>query len=137
VEGELVLKTFAGVLLAALVIGLDGEARRSAHAQDMVPASADTDDSYEKKQRRLLISGWTMLGVGLGVGFGGIAAQERSVGAAIGVGALGAAIMLTGGGLLIRRKRLRNSHNEPVVAHDGPILVIRPALGSLTIAGRF
>ena len=133
----MVLKTFVGVLLAAIVIGLGGEARNSAHAQDMLPASADIDDSYQKKQRRLLIAGWTMLGVGLGVGFGAIAAQKRSIGAAIGVGALSAAIMLTGGGLLIRRRRLRNSHNETVIVDDGPNLVIQPGLGSLTIAGRF
>jgi len=136
-EGDMVLKTFVGVLLAAIVIGLGGEARNSAHAQDMLPASADIDDSYQKKQRRLLIAGWTMLGVGLGVGFGAIAAQKRSIGAAIGVGALSAAIMLTGGGLLIRRRRLRNSHNETVIVDDGPNLVIQPGLGSLTIAGRF
>lgn len=133
----MVLKTFVGVLLTATIIGLGGQAQNSAHAQDVLPASADVDDSFEKKQRRLLITGWTMLGAGLGVGFGAIAAQKRGIGAAIGVGALGAAIMLTGGGLLIRRRRLLNSRDETAIADDGPNLVIRPGLGSLTIAGRF
>ena len=124
-------------LLVAIVVGLGANRHRSAHAQDMLRASADIDHSFEKKQRRLLIAGWTTFGSGLGVGFGAIAAQKRSVGAAIGVGALGGAMMLTGGGLLIRRRLLRNRRDETVVTDHEPNLFIQPGLGSLAIAGRF
>jgi hypothetical protein len=136
-EGEMVLRVLVCVFLAALVVGLRAETGNTVHAHEILPASAGIDESFEKKQRRRLIAGWTMLGAGLGIGFGAIAAQKRGIGAAIGVGALGAATMLTGGALLIRRRRLRNSHDETVVANEGSTLVIRPGLGSVTIAGRF
>lgn len=124
-------------LLVAIVVGLGANVQSSAHAQDLLPASAGIDDSFEKKQRRLLIAGWTTFGSGLGVGFGAIAAQKRSVGAAIAVGALGGAMMLTGGGLVIRRRLLPNRRDEALVAYHGPNLVIQPGLGSLAIAARF
>ena len=124
-------------LLVVIVVGLGANVQNSARAQDMQPASGDIDDSFEKNQRRLLIAGWTTVGVGLGVGFGAIAAQERGIGAAIGVGALGGAMMLTGGGLLIRRRLLRKRHHETLVADRGPNLFIQPGLGSVAIAGRF
>lgn len=101
------------------------------------------DAAFEKKQRRLNIAGWTLVGVGIAFPVAtGIARATTESNCADPIECplwpvsvtsfvLGPVMALIGGGLLIRRKRLRKGHDDQTGA------VITPGLTGISVSGRF
>jgi hypothetical protein len=134
---KLVLQTIA---LAALFAWLPHAT--PTQAQDR---SADTQ-AFEKKQRRLNIAGWTL--VGAGAAFPVIAVPisaargnwggedcDRLVCPDVAVAltslVLGPVMIVTGGALLLKRRGLRKEHERQ------PEVAITPGVTGLMISGRF
>jgi len=111
----------------------------SATAQD---APQTADGAFDKKQRRLNIAGWTLVGAGVAfpVIMAPIAAKSDTncdplecpvFGVAVTSYILGPVMAITGGALLLKRRGLRKEHDRNTK------VAIAPTLTGLTISGRF
>ena len=141
-RGSLITSTLLASLLAVGNV---------AHAQEADPRPSATsgvtyayDAAFEKKQRRLNIAGWTLVGVGVAFPIAtGIARATHeskcndpiecplwpvSVTSFV----LGPVMAAVGGGLLIRRKRLQSKRQK-----ERQQVLISPGLAGLSISGRF
>ena len=135
-------------LLASVVVDPTtiAEAQRVNVALGSKGAMSSVEDAvFYKKQRRLNIAGWTLVGTGIAFPVAmGIARATRDTSARCGDPiecplwpvsvtsfVLGPVMAVVGGGLLIRRKRLQSKHQE----QQG--LLISPGLTGLSVSGRF
>jgi len=76
------------------------------------------EQEFQRKQKRRLVAGWTLVGVGIGAGvpltmWAGNSGGDVSVGfkrgLAVGISAL--AVVVAGGGVLIKRRMKKNEHD--------------------------
>jgi len=112
-----------------------GMAAAKAFAETSDEMDPRQEQAFQRKQKRELIIGWTLMGAGTGLAVSAIwlsrgggdpsAGLKRSLAVIV----PGAAMVITGGGLLIHRRIKKNEHDRATQVRVGPM--------SISVRGHF